>query len=173
MEMSGDLVIDSGDLDINSGNVNVTGNAIFTGNGTFNNVIVNSGINLPNGGSELNYYASKNSISVSYSGALSGTTNITATKIGTLCVIHIPQISGASIANSDIVITGLTSAFRPSIELTTFEYVSLNNSIKTAGSLTIDSSTGNITLYADVTQSSFANTGNCGMSSAIDLCYIA
>jgi hypothetical protein len=156
-----------------TGDVVVDGNAIFTGDGTFANVNPTTGINLPNGGSLLDHYSHKVTVPVTYTGALSGSANITASKIGSLCMIHIPVITGASLGNLSIVIAGLSASFRPSVSAINFEYTCLDNSVVSQGALTVDSATGNITLYASMALAAFSALGNCGMTSAIDLCYIA
>lgn len=156
-----------------TGDVVITGNAIFSGDGTFDNVNALTGINLPNGASLLDHYSHKVLVPVTYTGALVGGANITASKIGSLCVIHIPLITGASAGNLSIVIAGLTAAFRPSVSAINYEYTCLDNSIVSQGALTIDNTTGDITLYASLALANFNVLGNCGMTSAIDLCYIA
>lgn len=158
---------------IATGNVVVDGDAIFTGDGDFDNINVTTGVNLPGGASLLDHYSNKVVVPVTYTGALSGSDNITASKIGSLCMIHIPLITGASLGNLSIVISGLTAIFRPSVSAINFEYTALDNSLIAQGSLTIDNTTGDITLYASMASAAFNALGNCGMTSAIDLCYIA
>jgi len=155
-----------------TGDVVVNGNAIFTGDGTFDSINVVTGVNLPGGGSVLDYHENKTTVPVTYTGALSGSIDLIASRIGSICVLHIPQFSGASLGNLDIVISGLPAKFTPSLDLISFEYLAIDNSLISPGDLVIDNTTGEITLYATTSQASFAAAGNCGINNSIDLCYI-
>lgn len=154
-----------------------TGSIITAGGvGVAKKLYVGTGLYLPTSGgtqSELNYYESKTQFSVTVTGALSTTTNITASKVGTIVTIHIQGFNGTSAGADNIYLTSLPARFRPSVNGISHPYVSFTNSTRTMAVLTINESTGVIVLYANVAQNAFSSTGTVGMLSDINISYIA
>lgn len=159
------LILD-GSIDvptISTTNINAVQIDVTTANiGTAN---LSVGLNLPNGGSILDYYASKQTLSATLKGSISAVISLEVTRIGSQVFLRFPSIVQASSGGSITTSSGpITANYRPPNN-TFFPIILEDNSavLNDPGLLQINTA-GNLTITPGLDGlGTFTAAGDCGV----------